>query len=155
MHRRGPDHLPIRGNVCRRVLLQSIVPDSEDDPERGCIHDVAASEPREDCARVSPKTATGHFYRERWHPPGAGRRAPGAQERVHRLVEEFAWLDEGSTVIVRDTSGSSRWWTFAGFRANAALRATLGPLAEGQRLYPKPLAAALGQPHPQSDRHLQ
>ncbi|MEH1014263.1 DEAD/DEAH box helicase [Micromonospora sp. CPCC 206060] len=36
----------------------------------------------------------------------------------------------GGTVIVRDGEGDLRWWTWAGYRANATLTATLGSLAD-------------------------
>jgi ATP-dependent Lhr-like helicase len=43
--------------------------------------------------------------------------------RLAAVREKFGWLGEGSTVE-RDGSGS-RWWTFAGSRANASLAAVL------------------------------
>jgi ATP-dependent Lhr-like helicase len=36
----------------------------------------------------------------------------------------------GGTVIVRDDQGDLRWWTWAGFRANATLAATLGEVVD-------------------------
>lgn len=36
----------------------------------------------------------------------------------------------GGTVIVRDNDGDLRWWTWAGFRANATLTATLGEVVD-------------------------
>jgi ATP-dependent helicase Lhr and Lhr-like helicase len=53
-----------------------------------------------------------------------------AKKRLTNLSERFAWVDDESTVIVRD--GDARWWTFAGLRANAVLGAALGPLASPQ-----------------------
>ncbi|WP_424535100.1 hypothetical protein ACOZ38_33715 [Sphaerisporangium viridialbum] len=41
----------------------------------------------------------------------------------------------GGTVITRSSAGDVRWWTWAGFRANATLAATLAGVAdEGQRV---------------------
>lgn len=41
-------------------------------------------------------------------------------------ADEYAWAKDGWTTLVRDTRRSrSRWWTFAGGRANAALAAQL------------------------------
>lgn len=41
-------------------------------------------------------------------------------------ADEYAWAKDGRTTLVRDTRRSrSRWWTFAGGRANAALAAQL------------------------------
>jgi ATP-dependent helicase Lhr and Lhr-like helicase len=53
-----------------------------------------------------------------------------AKEQLATLSEQFAWVDDESTVIVRD--GDVRWWTFAGLRANAVLAAALGPLVSPQ-----------------------
>jgi ATP-dependent Lhr-like helicase len=44
--------------------------------------------------------------------------------RLAAVREKFAWLGQGSTVV-RDGEGS-RWWTFAGSRANVSLAAALG-----------------------------
>jgi ATP-dependent Lhr-like helicase len=47
-------------------------------------------------------------------------------ERVTGLREQFAWVRDGRTALVRDRERSrARWWTFGGARANAALAAGL------------------------------
>lgn len=43
--------------------------------------------------------------------------------------EGIGWVHPGGTVISR-TGDDLRWWTWAGFRANATLRATLGGVAD-------------------------
>jgi len=49
-----------------------------------------------------------------------------AQERE----EKISLVHPGGNVIVRDTTGDVRWWTWAGFRANATLAATLSELVD-------------------------
>ncbi|WP_247659125.1 hypothetical protein [Micromonospora sp. U56] len=39
-------------------------------------------------------------------------------------------MHPGGTLIVREDEGDLRWWTWAGFRANATLTATLSELAD-------------------------
>ncbi|MEU4482116.1 hypothetical protein AB0F68_29225 [Micromonospora sp. NPDC023966] len=41
----------------------------------------------------------------------------------------------GGTLVVRDGDGDVRWWTFAGFRANATLISTLSELADPTQRY--------------------
>jgi ATP-dependent Lhr-like helicase len=55
-----------------------------------------------------------------------------AVERLNRLRAGFAWVDEGRTALVTDGSGRTRWWTFAGLRANTALASWLGSLADAR-----------------------
>ncbi len=43
--------------------------------------------------------------------------------------EGIGWVHPGGTVISR-SGDDLRWWTWAGFRANATLRATLGGVAD-------------------------
>lgn len=51
------------------------------------------------------------------------------QERLTRragdalagLAEQFSWLPREGTVLVQETRSRTRWWTFAGLRANATL----------------------------------
>ncbi len=40
------------------------------------------------------------------------------------------WSTPAGTVILRDGDGELRWWTWAGFRANATLAATLGEVVD-------------------------
>ncbi len=62
-------------------------------------------------------------------PPVAITRRAGG--RLAGLRAEKAHLvHPGGTVIVRDTDGDLRWWTWAGFRANATLTATLGEVVD-------------------------
>ncbi len=43
--------------------------------------------------------------------------------------EGIGWVHPGGTVISR-SADDLRWWTWAGYRANATLRATLGGVAD-------------------------
>ena len=51
-----------------------------------------------------------------------------ARSRLDEIRQRFPWADAGSTAVVRDPAGTSRWWTFAGIRANAMLGELLGTL---------------------------
>jgi ATP-dependent Lhr-like helicase len=53
-----------------------------------------------------------------------------AREHLARLRARFSWVEEGRTALVTDASGTTRWWTFAGLRANTALGTSLKPLME-------------------------
>ncbi|MBM0236606.1 DEAD/DEAH box helicase [Micromonospora sp. ATA32] len=54
-----------------------------------------------------------------------------AVDRLAREREEKLHLvHPGGTVIVREDTGDLRWWTWAGFRANATLTATLGEVVD-------------------------
>jgi ATP-dependent Lhr-like helicase len=44
-----------------------------------------------------------------------------ARQQIHAIRNEFAWLDENGTVVVREKNDESAWWTFAGTGANATL----------------------------------
>ena len=51
-----------------------------------------------------------------------------ARSRLDEIRRSFPWVDAGSTAVVRDPAGASRWWTFAGIRANAMLGELIGTL---------------------------
>lgn len=51
-----------------------------------------------------------------------------ARGRLDEIQQGYAWVDAGSTALVRDLAGASRWWTFAGIRANAMLGELIGTL---------------------------
>ncbi|WP_433248682.1 hypothetical protein [Actinomadura nitritigenes] len=54
-----------------------------------------------------------------------------ARAALGRVREELDFtVHPGGTVICRGPSGDLRWWTWAGNRANATLKATLGGLAD-------------------------
>lgn len=54
-----------------------------------------------------------------------------ASTRLEREREEKLHLvHPGGTVIVRENGGDLRWWTWAGFRTNATLTATLGEVVD-------------------------
>ncbi|MGW3604363.1 DEAD/DEAH box helicase [Micromonospora sp. NPDC005161] len=61
---------------------------------------------------------------------GAGPPVKLTQRAVNRLAQErdekLHLVHPGGCVIVREKDGDLRWWTWAGFRANATLTATLG-----------------------------
>jgi ATP-dependent helicase Lhr and Lhr-like helicase len=49
-----------------------------------------------------------------------------ARERMTIIREEFPWLQSDGSVIVSDSNGTVKWWTFAGGRANATLANEIG-----------------------------
>ena len=49
---------------------------------------------------------------------------------LSELRDSYAWAREDETSLVREGNGALRWWTFAGLRANIALRRALGDLSE-------------------------
>ena len=51
-----------------------------------------------------------------------------ARTKLDELQRDFSWVDAEGTAVVRDPAGVSRWWTFAGLRANAILGELAGPL---------------------------
>jgi Lhr-like helicase len=59
-------------------------------------------------------------------PIGAWSERAGAA--LERIRHDFAWVEDATTAIVRDATGDTRWWTFAGLRANLALAAGVMPL---------------------------
>lgn len=59
-----------------------------------------------------------------------------AANRLAGLREEYASVvHPGGTLVVRDGDGEMRWWTWAGFRANATLISTLSELADPTQRY--------------------
>lgn len=44
-----------------------------------------------------------------------------ARQQLHNIRQTYTWLDEHSTVVVRDQNEPAEWWTFAGSGANATL----------------------------------
>ncbi|MFG2052813.1 DEAD/DEAH box helicase [Micromonospora sp. NPDC048930] len=59
-----------------------------------------------------------------------------ATNRMAGLREEFASLvHPGGTLVVRESDGEVRWWTWAGFRANATLISTFSELADPTQRY--------------------
>ena len=49
-----------------------------------------------------------------------------ARSKLVEIRQDFSWVDTTATTIVRDTAGASRWWTFAGLRANTMLGELIG-----------------------------
>jgi ATP-dependent Lhr-like helicase len=56
------------------------------------------------------------------------KRAVAALE--HQRAERAGLVHPGGTLIVRHDSGDVQWWTWAGFRANATLAATLSEVID-------------------------
>jgi ATP-dependent Lhr-like helicase len=57
-----------------------------------------------------------------------------AQTKLEEIRDEFSWIDQPGSAVVRDPSGAVRWWTFAGLKANTILGELVGPLrAEASR----------------------
>ena len=48
--------------------------------------------------------------------------------KLDQVRQQFSWVDLDSTAVVRDSAGTSRWWTFAGIRANLMLGELIGRL---------------------------
>lgn len=61
-------------------------------------------------------------------PARLTRRAVGKLQEERETWGPFART--GGTVVTRDEDGDSRWWTWAGHRANATLAATLGEVVD-------------------------
>ncbi len=57
-----------------------------------------------------------------------GRLSSRAAGELESLYDQYAWADETGTALVVDANDKSRWWTFAGLRANLALTGALGDL---------------------------
>ncbi|MEV1244850.1 DEAD/DEAH box helicase [Nonomuraea sp. NPDC049750] len=53
-----------------------------------------------------------------------------ARRGLEKVREEYADLVHAGGTVVAKEGGGLRWWTWAGHRANATLRATLGPLSD-------------------------
>ena len=51
-----------------------------------------------------------------------------ARTRLDEIRQGFSWVDAADTAVVRDRTGTNRWWTFAGLRANTVLGELSGPL---------------------------
>ena len=47
---------------------------------------------------------------------------------LDEICEDFSWVDTTGTSVVRDATDVSRWWTFAGLRANTTLGELIGGL---------------------------
>ena len=55
-----------------------------------------------------------------------------AGAKLGELRADFSWVDGTSSAVVRDNVGATRWWTFAGLRANAMLGEQVGALRLGK-----------------------
>lgn len=66
-------------------------------------------------------------------PVGLTRRARAGLAAVRE--QRLAHAHPGGNVIARDPGGDLRWWTWAGYRANATLAATLGEIVEPVQRY--------------------
>ena len=51
-----------------------------------------------------------------------------ARIRLDEIRQDFSWVDTTDTAVVRGRTGTNRWWTFAGLRANTVLGELSGPL---------------------------
>ncbi|MEU5566140.1 DEAD/DEAH box helicase [Micromonospora musae] len=59
-----------------------------------------------------------------------------AQTRLASLRQDSeALVHPGGTLVVRDKDGDARWWTWAGYRANATLISTLSDIADPSQRY--------------------
>jgi ATP-dependent Lhr-like helicase len=56
--------------------------------------------------------------------PAGAELSERATERLNRNRSECWWAEIGATTIVRDPTGRTHWWTFAGWKANLWLAAT-------------------------------
>ena len=61
-----------------------------------------------------------------------------ARTKLDEIRDRFSWVASAGTVVVRDATGASCWWTFAGLRANTTLgeliRALRSPTAREDNL---------------------
>jgi ATP-dependent Lhr-like helicase len=64
----------------------------------------------------------------------AGIPSQRAKDALDNLRNEMTWVDDQSTAIVRDSSGETQWWTFAGLRTNAMLAVALGDLVSATQV---------------------
>ena len=55
-----------------------------------------------------------------------------ARVRLERIRDDFSWIDATGTAVVSDPAGATRWWTFAGLRANTTLGELIGPLRQSR-----------------------
>ena len=62
--------------------------------------------------------------------PEVAKLSQRATDRLVRLRERYWWTAGEDTVIVRESSGRVRWWTFAGLDANLWLSSALGGLRD-------------------------
>ena len=51
-----------------------------------------------------------------------------ARTALDEILKTFSWVDGTGTAIVHHATGATRWWTFAGLRANLTLGELLGTL---------------------------
>ncbi|MER7441263.1 DEAD/DEAH box helicase [Micromonospora avicenniae] len=59
-----------------------------------------------------------------------------AQTRLASLRQDFeALVHPGGTLVVRDKDGDLRWWTWAGYRANATVISSVGDIADPSQRY--------------------
>jgi ATP-dependent helicase Lhr and Lhr-like helicase len=66
-----------------------------------------------------------------------------AVKELDELRQDFTWLQNGRTAVVRGSDGHMRWWTFGGLSANAALATWLRERT-AQAVAPNNLAIKLG-----------
>lgn len=77
-----------------------------------------------------------------------------AEAELADIREEFAWVERGTTAVVRSAVGCV-WWTFAGLLANASLRAELGEVArQDSRLQNLELPLESGLASSDVERHI-
>jgi ATP-dependent helicase Lhr and Lhr-like helicase len=58
-----------------------------------------------------------------------------ARQQISEVRQEFAWLDDDGTAVVRSESGEAVWWTFAGVKANATLACQLSRTVKNRVTY--------------------
>ncbi|MBI3800153.1 MAG: ATP-dependent helicase [Deltaproteobacteria bacterium] len=58
-----------------------------------------------------------------------------ARQQIAEVRQEFAWLDDAATAVVRSESGEAVWWTFAGVKANATLACELSRTVKNRVTY--------------------
>jgi ATP-dependent Lhr-like helicase len=55
-----------------------------------------------------------------------------AREQIDAIRTDYPWIERDETAVVRDKDGVTKWWTFAGFRANATIARKLSELTGSQ-----------------------
>jgi ATP-dependent Lhr-like helicase len=51
-----------------------------------------------------------------------------ARQQIEAIRTDYPWIERGTTSVVRDEDGVTKWWTFAGYRANLTLSRGLSEL---------------------------
>ena len=65
---------------------------------------------------------------EEMSPRWSGR----ATDQIDSIRTDYPWIERDKTAVVRDQDGVTKWWTFAGYRANLTISRNLSDLTGSQ-----------------------